>query len=211
MKDRAVLFVDGNNWYHLLREAGVRHCGALDYARISEKITGPREWIATRYYICRIPQEGATQLYSDQRRFLHQLTHQDPRIQYFLGRLESRRPKNECAQELKRYISELQVPIDKSVRQELLDMAVKHAAAVVKVEKAVDVMIAVDLVLMASRNEFDTAYLLSADGDFTPAVEAARSFDKTIFAVSPGYGAQLANVVKAFIRLDSAWFDDCYC
>ena len=79
------------------------------------------------------------------------------------------------------------------------------------VEKAVDVMLAVDFVIMAQRNEYDTAYLLTADGDYTHAVTFVGSLGKTVFAASAGYGAQLASVVKAFIRVDRDWFRDCYC
>ena len=63
---------------------------------------------------------------------------------------------------------------------------------------------------MAHREEFDAAYLLSADGDFTPAVEAATGLGRTVYAVSPSPGAQLGAVVRAFLRLDADWFDDCY-
>jgi hypothetical protein len=51
MSSRSVLFVDGNTWYHGLRDAGVTDLGRLDFARISKKLSGPREWIGTRYYI----------------------------------------------------------------------------------------------------------------------------------------------------------------
>jgi len=51
MPDRAVLFVDGNNWFHSLRKAGVDDLFMLDYAKISTKLVGPRVWLATRYYI----------------------------------------------------------------------------------------------------------------------------------------------------------------
>jgi uncharacterized LabA/DUF88 family protein len=74
----------------------------------------------------------------------------------------------------------------------------------------VDVMIAVDMVTMAVRGEFDAAYLLSADGDFTPLVEAVRSLDKKVHGASPGPAAQLAAVVNAFIPLSREWFIDCY-
>ena len=53
------------------------------------------------------------------------------------------------------------------------------------VEKAVDVMLAVDLVAMAIRNEYEAAYVLSADGDYTPAVEIARSLGKKVYAAAP--------------------------
>ena len=77
-------------------------------------------------------------------------------------------------------------------------------------EEAVDVMIAVDMVTQAERDELDAVYLVSADGDFTPAVEAVCAAGKKAYAVSPSHGAQLAAAVDAFIRLDSAWFTDCY-
>jgi uncharacterized LabA/DUF88 family protein len=77
------------------------------------------------------------------------------------------------------------------------------------VEKAVDVMVAVDMVVMAERDQIDAAYLLSADGDFTPAAQAVKAAGKKIYAVSPSHGAQLAAAVDAFIRLDAGWFADC--
>ena len=104
--DRAIVFIDGNNWYHGLKASGVRDLGRLDYARISRKLAGPRLWTATRYYIGRVP--------------------------------------------------------------------------------------------------------LSADGDFTPAVEAARTRGKRVYAASALPGAQLASAVNAFIPLRRDWFDDCY-
>jgi uncharacterized LabA/DUF88 family protein len=71
-------------------------------------------------------------------------------------------------------------------------------------------MLAVDMVSMSHRDDFDAAYLLSADGDFTPAVEVVRSNGKKVYAASPDAGAQLAKVVNSFIRLDLSWFDACY-
>lgn len=63
---------------------------------------------------------------------------------------------------------------------------------------------------MAERDQFDAAYLLSADGDYTPAVEVVRGHGKKVYAVSAGPGAQLASVVNTFIPVDRSWFDDCF-
>jgi hypothetical protein len=41
--------------------------------------------------------------------------------------------------------------------------------------KALDVQLAVDMVVMGTRDENDAAYLLSADGDYTGAVDYMRS------------------------------------
>jgi uncharacterized LabA/DUF88 family protein len=48
------------------------------------------------------------------------------------------------------------------------------------------------MVRMADRNEYDVAYLLAADGDYTPAVEAVMGAGKKVFAASLEPGAQLA-------------------
>jgi uncharacterized LabA/DUF88 family protein len=85
-----------------------------------------------------------------------------------------------------------------------------HARTTVMVEKAVDVQIAVDMVVMAERGEFETAYLLSADGDLTPAVEAARAKGKRVFVASPSSGARLAAACNSYFRLPRAWFTGMY-
>lgn len=71
-------------------------------------------------------------------------------------------------------------------------------------------MLAVDLVVMAQQNAYDTAYILSADGDYTHAAQFVRSLGKKVFAVAASNGAQLAAVVNKFIRRDATWFVDCY-
>ncbi|MBI5781503.1 MAG: NYN domain-containing protein [Rhodocyclales bacterium] len=210
MPERAVLFVDGSNWYHSLRKIGVDDLGRLSYSAISRKLADGRDWIATRYYIGQVRQEGNLALYAQQRRFLAALQAEDQKISIHFGRLEPRTESNPAAEELKRYLAGLTTRIDPAVYRTLVDLAQRHATLDLIVEKAVDVMLAVDLVTMAQRGEFDAAYILSADGDFTPAVGVARGFGKKVFAASAGPAAQLATVVNTFIRLKKSWFDDCY-
>ncbi len=50
------------------------------------------------------------------------------------------------------------------------------------VEKQVDVAIAVDLVTMAFRDQYDVAYLLSVDADFVSAVREVQRLGKIVFA-----------------------------
>lgn len=210
MADRAVLFIDGNNWYHALKKSGVADLGRLNYRAVSEKLVGPRDWIATRYYVGRVRQEGNLSLYSAQRSFLANLQATDSRISTHLGRLEPRIVKSEAAADLREYLYSLRTRIDRQVFHDLVEIARRHASTQVMVEKAVDVMIAVDMVTMAERDELDAAYLLSADGDFTPAVRAVVATGRKVYAASPSHGAQLAAAATAFIRMDSAWFADCY-
>jgi uncharacterized LabA/DUF88 family protein len=66
------------------------------------------------------------------------------------------------------------------------------------------------LVAMAMNDVYDAAYLLTADGDYTPAVAEVRSLGKKVYAASPLSGAQLAKAVNSFIHLRADWFEDCY-
>jgi uncharacterized LabA/DUF88 family protein len=210
MADRAVVFIDGNNWFHSLRHAGVERRILLDYRKISEKLLGPRQWVATKYYIGQISQQANPTLYAQQRSFLSNLESTDPRISVRLGRIEPRTGTSDAAEELREYLSRLTIKIDPSVFADLSDIAKRHNEATVYVEKAVDVFLAVDLVTLAINDAFDAAYLLSADGDYTPAVRQARNLGKKVYAASPMSGAQLARAVNSFIHLTSEWFADCY-
>ncbi len=91
-----------------------------------------------------------------------------------------------------------------------MQIALRHVTSRIMVEKAVDVQLAVDMLVMAMRDEYDAAYLLSADGDFTPAVTAAREIAKKVYVAAPMFAAQLACVSNKFIRLDRDWFADCF-
>ena len=131
----------------------------------SLKLVGPRQWVGTRYYIGRVPQSGDVTLYTSQRRFLAKLE-SESRISTHLGRLEPRPVTNPTSRNLRSYLSNLRTKIDFRVFQDLMVLARRQQKTTVLVEKAVDVMLAVDLVVMAERDDFDDAYLLSADGDF---------------------------------------------
>ena len=209
--ERAVLFIDGNNWYHGLRGIGLTDLGRLDYAMISRKLIGPaRRWEGTRYYIGQVNQAEAAAQYAAQRRFLAELAATDARITHHLGRLETRVVENEAAEELLKLLNSLPARIDPRIYKDLFALAHRHRRVVVKVEKAVDVQIAVDMVSLARQGVYDAAYLLSADGDLTPAVQEVRGLGKKVYIAAPNRGAQLAAAANAFIRVDLSWFSDCW-
>src|SRR5438093_8995300 len=121
--DRATVFVDGNNWYHGLKNAGLTGLGWLNYAKVSAKIVGGRDWIGTRYYIGQVQQKRNMALYADQRRCMAWLTARDKRISIHYGRLEERPVVNEFAREVKRYLGSLTVRIDPAVFKHLIARA----------------------------------------------------------------------------------------
>jgi uncharacterized LabA/DUF88 family protein len=208
--DRAVVFIDGNNWFHGLCDAGVEDRGRLDYKKISEKLVGPREWVETRYYIGQLNQKHSASLYAQQRSFLASLTNTDPRISVHFGRIEPRIASNEAANDLRNYLGDVRARIDPAIFSDLSDIANRHTATTVFVEKAVDVFLAIDFVTLGIGDAFDAAYLLTADGDYTPAVDAVRKLNKKVYAASCLTGARLARAVNSFIRLKASWFADCY-
>ncbi len=210
MPNRAILFIDGNNWYHSLKKLRVPNMFDLSYSKISQKLVQNRDWVETRYYIGRVPQKDNHQLYADQRRFISQLEQENGRISAHFGRLEERPVKDRTAKQLKKYLAGANIRIPRRIYRDLYAIAEESGKATIRVEKAVDVMLAVDLVVMAERNQYDTAYILSADGDFTPAVTVARDLGKSVIAVSPVHGAELGASVNTYIRIRPDWFQDCY-
>ena len=124
--------------------------------------------------------------------------------------MESHPVDNEGAKAIKQYLNTLSVRIDRKVFSDLIRIASAHERVYVFGEKAIDVMLAVNMVVMAERDEYDHGYLLSRDGDFTPAVEAARSMGKRVYVATPSPGAELGKVANSSIRLTKDWFSDCY-
>ena len=204
---RAVVFIDGNNFYHGCVGLGLRQLGRLNFARVSEKLASASEWVGTRYYVGRVPETGDLNLARHQGQFLSALRRQDARISVHLGRLEHRTVRSAAATAIRRYLGSMTVRIDPEVFRDLIKLSERHEVTSLMVEKAVDVQIAVDMVVMAERDAFEVAYLLSADGDLTPAVEAVRARGKKVFVASPLSGAQLAAASNAYIRLTRRWFE----
>lgn len=177
---RAIVFVDGGNFYHGMKRAGLWAEG-LNYARLAAKLVQNRQLVETRFYVGQFAQPApggaggdgeiyAAKMYDKQRKFFGELQRQGVVLR--LGRIEG---------ELGAWR-----------------------------EKAVDVMLAVDMVAMAHKKIYEVAYLLSADGDFTPAVEKVREAGRTVFAASPAYGHKIGEVADKFIPLGRKNFRGCW-
>jgi uncharacterized LabA/DUF88 family protein len=206
---RAIVFIDGNNFYHRLKEHGVDPW--LDYAKVSRKLAGARPWVGARYYVGQMPNTPTyARSYAAQRKFIAYLKSRDSRMTCHFGRMEFRRPKNLAAAELMAFLDDpVAAAVSPEARARLADIARRHANVETLTEKAVDVMLSVDLVELATKDAFDDAYILSADGDYTPAVAAVRAMGKRVLAASLPPSAQLAASVNTFIPLTPSWFNDC--
>jgi len=80
------------------------------------------------------------------------------------------------------------------------------------IEKGVDVKIAVDMLELAYLDAYDTAILVSGDGDYVAAVEAIKRHGKHIENAffQKGKSYHLLNSSDVFILLDERFLKDCF-
>ncbi|MHA1374304.1 MAG: LabA-like NYN domain-containing protein [Promethearchaeota archaeon] len=62
------------------------------------------------------------------------------------------------------------------------------------VEKKIDIRIAIDIVSLAYENAYDTAVLVSGDGDFVPVIKKVKELEKNLEVWAFKYS--LANIIK---------------
>lgn len=76
------------------------------------------------------------------------------------------------------------------------------------VEKGVDVMLATDLVVKALRDQYETAIVVSGDGDFFPAYQAAKDAGKhvEVAAFDENLSAEAGRAADLWIKLNKTWF-----
>ena len=79
------------------------------------------------------------------------------------------------------------------------------------VVKGDDIHIAVDMVVLAQNNSYDTAILVSGDGDFMPAVEAVQSFGKHVENAyfRTGHSWHLRQACDVSVLLDRDFIQKC--
>ena len=200
--ERAIVFIDGSNFYHAARGVGVA-AGNLDYRTLARRLILDRELTGIRYYVGRV--SGNIHRIASQNKFLDRLRSQG--VEITLGRIERTMltpDRNPLASRLKALLAITREESNHPILAELETLAETKFPRYT--EKRVDVSIAVDMVTMACEGTYDVAYLLSADSDLVPAVEAVRSRGKKVFAASPAFGHELEKVVDAFISLRRDWF-----
>jgi uncharacterized LabA/DUF88 family protein len=81
-----------------------------------------------------------------------------------------------------------------------------------KGEKGIDILIASDMLSQAYNNGYDTAILVSGDGDFTPLLDEVKKLGKEVENAFPrsGRSEALINSSDVYIELDQNFFGDCF-
>jgi len=82
----------------------------------------------------------------------------------------------------------------------------------VPVEKGVDVWLATDMLNLAWKNVYDTAILVSGDGDFADAVEAVKELGKHIenAYTKKGLSQHLRQACDRLVVLDKDFLKECW-
>ena len=74
------------------------------------------------------------------------------------------------------------------------------------IEKKVDIKIAIDIISLAYENAYDTAVLVSGDGDFVPVIKKVKRLDKNLEIWALRYS--LANALKEEIEQENIYYLD---
>lgn len=170
MAERVMIFIDGSNLYHAVKEQFGSH--QFDMERFMTQLANGRELVRCYFYTAIPPAELDLENFKRQQKFLNALSN----IPYFdikLGRLEKRQDTY--------------------------------------VEKGVDVQIAVDMVAHCYDKNYDTAILVSADGDYSAVLEEIKRRGRHAeVAIVVGKRADaLRRAADRIIYIDKAFIDAC--
>ncbi len=145
-KERVIVFIDGSNLYHIVKQLfPEKNQSDFKFGNFLKKIVGNRNLIRVHYYNCPLDRNKDNKAYRSQQRFFQKLK-EIPNFKLILCRMQK-------------------VKIDgKTIYQVKED----------------DIHLAVDMVKLAYKNAYDTAILVSSDGDFVPAINAVQEIEKKV-------------------------------
>ncbi|MBU4332572.1 NYN domain-containing protein [Patescibacteria group bacterium] len=152
MKKKAIIFIDGSNFYYRLKNLSKKSKRLKHISLLSFDYRGFCEWLCRDFEIID--------------------------IRYYIGAVKRRRnnPKSKVMhanqQKLFRRLQKRRVKV-------ITGQLIQHPDKTYH-EKGVDVRIAVEMIRFARLNKYDTAFLISSDTDLVPAVEEVFSFGKKV-------------------------------
>lgn len=156
--NRAVVFIDGNNFYFKLKDLANKlgkkyHLLDFRFSDFAQWLVQPNALVEIRYYIGKLQRQRGNakseKMYADQQKLIARLQQQHITITF--GQF-------------------VQHP-DKTFH-----------------EKGVDVRLAVEMIRLAREDKYDIAYLLSSDTDLVPAVEEVLSLGKAVYYIGTAKG-----------------------
>ena len=76
--------------------------------------------------------------------------------------------------------------------------------------KGIDIQMTVDILVNSYRNNLDTVYIITGDGDFVPVLEEVKRLGKRIYvaAFSSGLNRNIRALADEFVDLDTCFFSE---
>jgi uncharacterized LabA/DUF88 family protein len=142
---RVALFIDGGYLDYVLRDFGLPK---IAFERFAAALTGSDELLRTYYYHC-LPYQSPTPTIDEAKRFAKKQG-----FFHMLGRLD----RFEVREGKLAFRG-----LDKDSGQPIFE------------QKRVDIKLAVDLVLLATKRQITRAAIVTGDSDFLPAIQAAKN------------------------------------
>ena len=196
---RAILFIDGNNFYHNLKASKIKP-SSIDFAKLQKYICDhfQEEHVKTIYYNSVPDISQGDEVYYNHMRFLSELK----KIQKL--EVKTRKLQSLSTQETKHLMKEeiAHLGLCELCRPIVLVHWEDYIGSVSVKEKGVDMLIGVDMIkLCLFDKECDTCILLSGDADFIPAMDLVKNHGKKAVsaALAKGYSFDLRNKHGWFI------------
>lgn len=164
-KERVEILIDGGNFYHLALKRLGCHDSDFDFEKFAQFLTADRELVENgkRYYIGTVRE----------RQDFHETTKAMSAQTSLFGRLEQ---DNWCIKTSKLRTRTETIKIDDRVRDytSLLSKGISSVSFQRSREKGIDVKLAVDLLIGAYDDKYDTAIIISSDTDLIPVIDIIR-------------------------------------
>lgn len=143
-KERVIIFIDGSNFYHSLKDTIGSHENEVDFEKLIKILKKDRMLIGVYYYNAPLDRSYNKEVYRKQQKFFSELR-RIPGFNVVLCALRKRKDTHG---------------------------KVKYSM------KGDDIHLAIDMVSFSYENVYDTAILVSGDGDFVPAVLRVQKMSK---------------------------------
>ncbi len=168
-KERIIIFIDGSNLYHLVKQLCPDEKQAdFSFPKFLKKIVGNRNLVRVYYYNCPLDISKNFEAYRSQQKFFEKLR-EIPNFKLILCRMQK----------------------------------IKINGKIIYQVKEDDIHLAVDMVKLAYNNAYDTAILVSSDGDFVPAINAVQEIGKKVenIGFEHKFSFHLKKVCDKFLKL----------
>ncbi len=206
--EKSVIFIDGNNLYHNLKQMKVKPSN-LDFEKFVDLICERFgcELKEVRYYNSVPTLRDGKELYFSHLKFIDGLR-KLPKFKVFTRKLQIHSTK-ELLKEKQELIDSMD--LCDSCKPIIEGNLLGAIGNVKKKEKGIDIMIAVDIVEYAVHNRADILILVSGDADFMPALELAKIKGTKIKSASlvHGYSRSLRENFEFFAIGRNKIIEDC--